>query len=410
MDYTEIWNVVETYRQDLILFAQKLVQTPSMSGQEGDVAALVRAEMERLDYDEVWTDEAGNVVGRIAGGEGPSSMLNGHMDHVAAGDPAQWRYPPFGGEVHDGELWGRGAADMKGALAAMVYAGGLVKKIGVILPGDLYVSGVVQEEVGGLGARYLSQTLPVARAVVGEASGNHLRRGHRGRIELGAFFEGRSVHASMPDLGINPHFSLARFLDGLRGLPMALDPVYGASTIAPTCLVSEPESANITPSALHLVLDWRNIPGESSREIVTRLEALLARCLETGCRGRIEVATKELVTYTGFEMTYPDSFPSFTTAENDPWLVEAQKVLAAALGREVKVDTWRFATDGGHFAAAGATVLGFGPGDDTVVHTVEERLSLDQLVEGAVGYVVLSLNGGMWKLFDQKIDDTEYLD
>lgn len=394
MDYTEIWNVVETYRQDLILFAQKLVQTPSMSGQEGDVAALIRAEMERLDYDEVWTDEAGNVVGCIAGGEGPSSMLNGHMDHVFAGDPAQWRYPPFGGEIHDGELWGRGAVDMKGALAAMVYAGGLVKKVGVTPPGDLYVSGVVQEEVGGLGARYLSRALPVARAIVGEASGNHLRRGHRGRVELEAHFEGRSVHASMPGLGINPHFSLARFLEGLRGLPMAADPTYGASTVAPTCLVSEPESANVTPSALHLVLDWRNIPGESSEEIVTSLEALLARCLEAGCRGRIEVATKELVTYTGFEMTYPDSFPSFTTAENEPWLGEAQNVLMAALGRKVKVDTWRFATDGGHFAAAGATVLGFGPGDDVVVHTVEERLSLDQLVEGVVGYVVLSLNGG----------------
>jgi acetylornithine deacetylase/succinyl-diaminopimelate desuccinylase-like protein len=69
----------------------------------------------------------------------------------------------------------------------------------------------------------------------------------------------------------------------------------------------------------------------------------------------------------------------------------AQEVLAEALGREVQIGIWRFATDGGHLAAAGAAVLGFGPGDDALVHTVEERLDLDQLVESVVGYAALCL-------------------
>ena len=384
---------VESRRQDLVAFACRLVQTSSMPGQEGNLAALVRAEMERLRYDEVWVDEAGNVIGRIAGSGGPSLMLNGHMDHVDAGDPARWPYPPFGGEIHDGELWGRGAADMKGALAAMVYAGGLIKELGATPPGDLLVSGVVQEEVGGLGARHLAQTLSVARAVVGEASGNHLRRGHRGRIELVAHFEGRSVHASMPERGINPHFSMARFLAGLRALHMATDQEYGASSVAPTRVLSEPESANVTPVALHLALDWRNIPGEGVDQVVSKLEGLLARSLEAGCRARIEVATKELISYTGLRMAYADAFPSFTTAADDPWLLETWSVLAAAWGREVEIGTWRFATDGGHLAEAGVTVIGFGPGDDGLVHTVEERLPLDQLLESVVGYVALALAG-----------------
>jgi len=391
MNYTELRNRVESKRQDLIAFARRLVQTPSMPGQEGDLAALLRTEMERLRYDEVWVDEAGNVIGRIAGSDGQSLMFNGHMDHVDAGEPARWPYPPFGGEVHDGELWGRGVADMKGALAAMVYAGGLIKELGAIPPGDLYVSAVVQEEVGGLGARHLAQTLPVARAVVGEASRNHLRRGHRGRVEPTAHFEGRSVHASMPDLGINPHFSMAHFLEGLRALDMASDQEYGASTVVPTRVVSEPESDNVTPAALHLTLDWRNIPGEGVDQIVAKLEGLLARSLEPGCRGRIEIAVKKLVSYTGLPVNYPDTFPSFTTAADHPWLVEAHTLLEAALGRQVEVGTWRFATDGGHLAEAGVTVIGFGPGDDGLVHTVEERLPLDQLVESVVGYVALGL-------------------
>lgn len=391
MDGT-LFALVKSRRDDLVRFAQRLVQTPSRSGHEGEVAALVRTEMERLGYDDVQVDEAGNVMGRIAGGGGPALMFNGHMDHVDAGPPGHWRHPPFGGEIHDGELWGRGTADMKGALAAMVYAAALAPQAGADLPGDLHVSAVVQEEIGGLGARHLSQNLPALHVIVGEASANQLRRGHRGRVELVAHFEGRSVHASMPDLAINPHYSLAHFLAGLRSLYMPSDTAYGASTVAPTRIESEPQGTNITPAALRLSLDWRNIPAETLDEILARLETLLTSTLEPGCQGHIEVSSRELISYTGLRLTYPDVFASFTTPPAHPWLMQSQAALVHALGRAVEIGTWRFATDGGHFAAAGATVLGFGPGDDTLVHTVEERLPIDQLVESVVGYLALALH------------------
>ena len=391
MDGQELVALAEASRSDMVAFAQELVQTPSLPGQEGDVAALVQAEMLHLGYDQVWIDEVGNVIGRIAGGSGSPLLFNGHMDHVDAGDPAHWPHPPFGGEIHGGELWGRGAADMKGAVAAMVYAVGLLKKLPAAPPGDRFVTAVVQEEVGGLGSQHLGRTLDVKRAIVGEASSNQLRRGHRGRVELLAHFEGRSVHASMPDLAINPHFSAARFMTGLRGLKMSADLAYGASTVAPTRVWSEPSSANVTPAVLHLILDWRNIPSERPGEVVAKLESLLAKSLELGCGGRIVISEKTLTSYTGVQVAYLDIFPSFTTAACDPWLLDAQSALSAALGREVEVGVWRFATDGGHLAEMGATALGFGPGDDRLVHTVEERISLDQLVESVVGYLALSL-------------------
>ena len=180
----ELWRLVRAHQDDIVGFAQRLVQTPSPSDQEGEVAALVQAEMERLGYDAAWLDGVGNVLGRIDGGDGPPVMFNGHLDHVDAGDPAQWAHPPFAGEIHAGDLWGRASVDMKGAIAAMVYAGALAKELDAPLPCDLYVSGTVQEETGGLGARHLSRSLPALRVVVGEASGNQLRRGHRGRVEL----------------------------------------------------------------------------------------------------------------------------------------------------------------------------------------------------------------------------------
>jgi succinyl-diaminopimelate desuccinylase len=391
MDDRELWRVTEQYRRDLIAFAQRLIRVPSLPGHEDEVAILVQAEMERLGYDRVWIDGAGNAIGQLAGADGSPLIFNGHMDHVDPGDPALWRHPPHGGEIHDGELWGRGSVDMKGAVAAMIYAGGLLGSLGATLPGDLYATAVVQEEVGGLGARHLARTLPMGHVVVGEASGNHLRRGHRGRVEFGVHLQGRSVHASMPDLGINPHYSLSRFLEGLKALPMASHPEYGSSTVAPTCVESEPQSANVTPSAIRLTLDWRNVPGEDMSRIATKLDTLLARCLEPGCSGEIELCNKALVSYTGLRMEYPDSFASFATPADHPWLAEVQPALSSALDREVEVGTWRFATDGGHFAEAGATVIGFGPGDDAIVHTVEERLPLDQLVESVVGYMVLAL-------------------
>jgi len=391
MHESELWRMVQDHRSELVAFARKLVQTPSRSGEEGDVAVLIRDEMGRLGFDEAWIDEAGNAVGRLDGGPGTPLMFNGHMDHVDAGDPGHWPYPPFGGEIHDGDLWGRGTADMKGALAAMVYAVGLVKKLGTAPPGHLYVSAVVQEEVGGLGARHIAATLPPMYVVVGEASGNQLRRGHRGRVELLARFEGRSVHASMPDLGVNPHFSVARFLQGLRELPMLSVPDYGASTVAPTLVGSEPRGANITPSIIRLTLDWRNVPGEDPPAILGKLQDLLDRSLEPGCLGVIETGSRELESYTGLRMRYDDAFASFSTPLDHPWLVTARRTLEATLGRPVEVGVWRFATDGGYMAAAGSTILGLGPGDDTLAHTVEERLPVDQLLEATVAYMALAL-------------------
>jgi putative selenium metabolism hydrolase len=386
-----LWSIVRANREGLIAFAQQVVRTKSLPGEEGQVASLIQEHMRKLGYNAVWVDEVGNVIGRIDGGEGPSVMLNGHMDHVHASDPGLWPHPPYGGEIHEGELWGRGSVDMKGALVAMVYAGGALKTSGLVPPGDVFVSGVVQEEVGGLGARHLSRSLPVDRAVVGEASGNQLRRGHRGRIELRARFEGRSVHASMPDKGVNPHYSMARFVTGLDSLRMADDPVFGVSTVAPTVISCEPASRNVTPTRLEVVLDWRNIPREREEEITSKLEVLLERSLGKGCSGRVGVATKALTTYTGYEMTYRDCFPSFTTDAKAPYLLEAKRALQGLLERPVEVDIWPFATDGGHFAAGGATVIGFGPGDAALVHTADERLPLTELEESVVGYAGLCL-------------------
>jgi hypothetical protein len=129
---------------DVLSFLRDLLSTPSLPGEEGEAARRVVAEMEALGYDEVRTDDAGNVLGVLRGaGRAPSVMLNTHLDHVDAGDPDAWPHPPFGGEIHDGRVWGRGAVDIKGPLAAQVHSVGRLAD-GERPDGDVWVTATVQ--------------------------------------------------------------------------------------------------------------------------------------------------------------------------------------------------------------------------------------------------------------------------
>jgi len=382
--------IARACQPELIGFAQRLVQTPSLPGNEGEVANLIQVEMGRLGFDEVTTDHVGNVIGRVRGGDGPVLMFNGHMDHVDPGDPAGWSHAPYGGDVIEGELWGRGCVDMKGPLAAMIYAAGLASQHNLSLPGDLIVACVVMEEVGGVGTRSLVSRLKPSMAVVGEPTAGGLMRGHRGRVQLVVRVAGHSVHASVPDQGVNPHYALARFLARLETLPMATSPVFGPSSVAPTLYHTDQTSANVIPGEAHLTLDWRNVPEETPEQILERLGPLLAESLPLGAEGQVSVTHDRFTAYTGHVEDFDRIFPSFVLSPDHPLLRSAQHVLSQALNRPLPVGIWRFATDGGHLMAAGVPTIGFGPGDPALVHTNRERLSVDALVEGLAGYMALA--------------------
>ena len=376
--------------EPLIAFAQRLVQTPSLPGQEAAVAGLVEQEMRRLGYDAVTVDPAGNVVGLIRGDAGPLLMFNAHMDHVDPGDPSGWPHPPYGGAIVDGMLWGRGSVDMKGALAAMVYAGGLIKRHHLPLPGDLIVAAVVMEEGGGVGTHELLRHVRPALCVVGESSDGCVMRGHRGRTEFLARVVGCSVHASMPELGANPHYPMARFLTRLEALPMEAHPVFTGASVAPTLYRTDQSSPNVTPGEVRLTLDWRSLPGQRMEQIATQLEALLREGLTADFQAEVCVVQNRYVTYTGLMVELPASFPSFLLP-TDHWLVQgAQRTLSRALDRAVATDVWRFATDGGQIAALGIPTVGFGPGNPKVVHTNHECIALSALVDALAGYTALA--------------------
>lgn len=395
MHYEQLRALAEAHRDQVVDLCQRLVRIPSLPSQEGDLARFVQAEMERLGYDRVWRDEVGNVIGLAAGaGGGPRVQFNTHLDHVDPGNPADWPFPPYEARLHEGYIWGRGTSDIKGPMAAQIVALAALQAAGIPHRADWYVACVVNEELGGLGTRHLTRTLPCDYAVIGEASGNQLVRGHRGRAAVVARFRGRSVHASMPEKGINPHYSAARLLTGLRGLPMAHDPDLGPSSITPTLYRTDQASANVVPGEVVVHLDWRLVRGEDEEAILGKLRPLLEASLVDGCQGEVRIPEETLTTYTGFRETRPLVSYPMLTPEDHPLVRTARHTLEGVLGRPMPPRFWRFTTDGSHLSRAGTACIGFGPGDETLVHTVEERISTEQLVEAMAGYMALALTLG----------------
>lgn len=398
-----LWHKAEGLQAGMVDFARRLVQAPSLPGQEGDVARIVADEMRALGYDEVRTDQTGNVIGMISA-TAPmppgsnrrhrSIMFNTHMDQVDVGDHARWPYPPFAAQVVGDEIWGRGTSDLKAALACQVYAGALLKASGAPLLNDVYVTGVVQEEIGGHGAAMLASELQTDYVVVGEPSRNRLALGHRGRFEIHVTITGKSVHASVPSTGINPLYSMSRFLQSLETLTFQPDPQHpalGPTSVAPTRISTDQLSANVVPGECKVILDIRNTPGDRPQDILTRIQGLLEPALTGGATGRAEIPPTPMTSYTGVTRIYDIPAVPFGISENSPFVQRASAIVSQALRREAEKQLWRFATDAGHFAARGMQVIGFGPGYEEVIHTVDERISITLMTEGMVANAALAL-------------------
>lgn len=353
---------------------QALIQADSPSGAERPAADVLIAAFEANGFDEAYLDDAGNAVGVLEGRTpGPTVMLNGHIDTVPTGDPSLWPHPPLSGALAEGRVWGRGASDMKGSVAAMTVAAAELKGRHA---GRLIVSGVVQEEVGGLGARHLAATLPYDVVILGEPSKLQFKTGHRGRIEVNARFPGAIAHAARPELGQNALTKAARFVTALDALTLPERDGFGASTATPTQLVTYPQGgANVVPGEATLTIDYRNVPGDGLEDVLARLAVL-------DSEAELTVMDEEGVSESGLvRMTYPRMAPAYETPVGEPLDVSRAVIQRelAALGVPWVEGVWWFMTDAPHLGAHGAPVLGFGPGEEEVAHTTRESVKVDAL-------------------------------
>ncbi len=379
--------------RDLTLFAQALVRTPSLPTQEGAVAERLAAEMHRVGLEEVRTDRIGNVIGRLGSGERPILLYNGHMDCVDVGNLAEWRFPPYDAVVADGVLYGRGAADMKAALAAMLYGAKALRDQGASLKGTLYIVGVVQEEpCEGLAMRVLveEEGLRPDMVVLGEATNLQISRGQRGRVEMLVEVAGRSSHASAPELGRNAVYDAARLIFGVELLASRLghDPFLGSGSIAVTEIRSQAASRNAVPHACTFCLDRRLTLAETETKALAEIRSIIAT---EGARASVTVDEYHATSYTGYVCRARKYYPAWVVPEDHPFLQALSRAIRTTLGARPRAGRWSFSTDGVYtMGEAGIPTLGFGPGEERYVHTTQEQVRLNDVINAARVYAQLA--------------------
>jgi putative selenium metabolism hydrolase len=372
--------VVALDREALETFALALVRTPSPSGAEGAVAGLVQAELERLGYD-IEVDALGNVTGTLDAGPGPCVLFDAHMDTVGVTDPAEWSVDPAG-ELRDGRLYGRGAMDMKGQLAAVVHGAAAAEAGGRVI----VCASIAEEMIEGFATVEVARRVRPDVAVICEATGRRVAVGQRGRAELIVEVRGRPTHSSRPELGVNAVEAMADVIAAARTIELPVHDLLGRAILVPTDIVSRPFPAlSVVPDLCTVTFDRRTLPGESEAEVVEQLRSVAeAAVAPHGASVTVTIGVDRFDSYSGAAVEAPNFAPAWYVGPGE----EPARTALAALGAEPH--HWAFCTNGSGTAALGIPTLGYGPGDETLAHRVDEFIELDELHAGAEGYAALA--------------------
>ena len=367
----------------LTSFAQRLVRSRSVTTEEREVVGILAAEMERLGFNHVEVDEYGSLIGVVEGDHpGPTLLLDGHCDTVDA-QASDWKHDPWGAEIDNGRLYGRGAADMKCSLAAMIHAAGGIRRAD--LHGKIAVSATVSEELAeGCAIESVVNHVHPDFVVIGESTRLQLNRGGRGRAEIHVTTLGRSAHSSSPEAGHCAVTDMLRVIQAIGGQAVKVDPALGPGSIVLTDIISEPHPGHsVIPYRCHVTYDRRLLPGESGAGLLEGLKSLPG--LE-GVDFGVSVAPLAERTYTGAQFLGEKFFPAWVFPEAHPFVQSALGGLKSA-GLNPRVGAYRFCTNAAHCAGvAGIPTVGFGIGREEDAHTVDESVAIEDMATAARGY------------------------
>ncbi len=284
----------------LVAFTRDLVRIPSVYDparglSEQPAAELVEAQMRAFGWSpivDVVADGRPNVIAVLDGDRdrpGRTLMFEGHTDVVTEGDERAWSVDPFGAELRDGRIYGRGSADMKSGVAAMLFAADAVVRSGSF-PGRLVVAALVDEEGMMAGVRDFvarGHADGIDGAICCEPEGGEICHAAKGALRLRIDLTGKMAHGAMPFEGRNPNRAAAAVIAALTDLERRLQDAHdehehlGTTWITPTVLrAGEPAQMNVLPAQAALWIDVRTIPGVEH-------DALVGGCRRRGGhRGR----------------------------------------------------------------------------------------------------------------------------
>lgn len=410
-----VTKAIDESRDELIALVQDLVRIPSENpklsgvsdGGEARVQDRVSAALAPAGFTiDRWDAEPGrpDLVGTLKGtGGGPSLAINGHIDVVPAGDPANWPHDPFAATIADGMIWGRGASDMKGGVGAMIHAAVTLHRLGIRLKGDLYVESVIDEETGGPGTRstiergyrpdFAIVTEPTNLVIYPVEGGLEWLRVTVTGVSGHSAVRYRSVHAGGQGHAVNALEKGVKILTAVQELERAwanrkVHPLLpaGITTINPGIMAAGSgggadgmpnvmTAVSTMPDYCSLELSLKYLPSEKTADVRAEFEEYIHRVSQTDEWLREHPPTIEW----GLRGV---AFPPADTPADHPG-VQAIVAGLTALNRPVEIGGFLAVTDIAWFAEAGIPAVIFGPAQGYGAHGNDERVEIESLVEGA---------------------------
>jgi len=265
---------------DVVSLLGDLVRIPSVCGEEGAIADFLAKWLRSNGLPAEIMDvkpRRPNVICRLRGrDDGPRFMLNGHVDTVAPG--TGWKHDPFGAEVEDGKMYGRGTVDMKAGVAAMLSALAQCKAEGLPRRGEVIFAAVVDEESIDLGSYALVQkglTKGLDFAMISEATGLDVVTAHRGRVVFDVEVHGKAAHSMWPDHGVSAIASAAVLINHLAKLGGPTHPKMGRCTVNVLKVEGGQEEVMLVPDRCRVVIDRCLVPGYGSAAAIADLRKLI---------------------------------------------------------------------------------------------------------------------------------------
>jgi putative selenium metabolism hydrolase len=368
-------------------FLADIIAIRSYTGQETLAVQRTVQELKSIGCEETWIDSAGNALGKI--GHGKKVILyNAHLDTNEVTDEKEWPHPPLQPTIENGAMWGLGASDCKGGVAAIVYGAAIIKALN--LSGDftlLVMGATLEEDAEGFALRSLIERDGIRPDVVllAEATDLTLRRGQRGRCEVKVRTTGLAAHASQPHLGESAILKMLPVITALDAMNATLPehPIFGKGNQV-ISLIEGPHTPNSVPSWCEITLDRRMVPGETMESILKGIRSIVE---PLGAAATIP--DQPVMTHTGLRLDGPSYYPGWLLDETHPLIAAGRATGAALWNKTLPVDVWRFSTDGTYSAGvANIPTLGFGPEEEKYVHTAQDQVDLEKLRLAAEFYAM----------------------
>ena len=282
---TKLFNPKDYFtEEELVLLTQSLIRIPSHKdtpGQERDIAHFINEYLQEHMIESVLhpvVGERSNVIARIMGnGTGRSLMLNGHMDTVL---PYNMTVDPFAANIIDGKIYGRGAVDMKGALACFIMTLIIMRRSGFVPGGDVIFTGVIGEEGKSEGTEYIIKSdIRAEAAIVGEPSNYEYAVGHRGLEWFDVIIRGKASHSGRPDQGINAIEHAMTFIQRVKQdlypkLKEKYDEYSGESVMNFGTITGGTEQSTVADRCI-IRLNRRYIPGETKESVMNEYQEII---------------------------------------------------------------------------------------------------------------------------------------